>query len=194
MVLRAAARCARLRGRPLHRIFYERAALNQKDDERSLKNLEGQRRNFKLRHYPPFTVYHHLTQPLPTGSSTGTYRGFPQADLAFRTACAPAFPPAIPYFSTICPPFNDHEFHRSLANSPPIHSVSRSRLPFRTVEPRVKRAGATIAAVKYNKGEIEMARITAVLALMCALNAFVTYPSAEARLSAVETVSPLAMM
>jgi hypothetical protein len=39
-----------------------------------------------------------------------------------------------------------------------------------------------------------MAKITVVLALMCALSAFVTYPSADARLSAVETVSPLAMM
>ena len=39
-----------------------------------------------------------------------------------------------------------------------------------------------------------MAKITAVLAVMLTLSAFVTYPSADARLSAVETVSPLAMM
>ena len=39
-----------------------------------------------------------------------------------------------------------------------------------------------------------MAKITVVLAIICALNAYVTYPSADARLSAVETVSPLAMM
>ena len=39
-----------------------------------------------------------------------------------------------------------------------------------------------------------MAKITAVIAVMCALNAFVTYPSAEERRqSAMETISPLAM-
>jgi hypothetical protein len=47
---------------------------------------------------------------------------------------------------------------------------------------------------KYNKGAIEMAKITAAIAIMCALNAFVTYPSAdERRQSAMETISPLAM-
>ena len=50
-------------------------------------------------------------------------------------------------------------------------------------------------AHKYNKGEIEMAKITAVIAVMCALCAFVSYPSAEERQhSARETISPLAMM
>ena len=39
-----------------------------------------------------------------------------------------------------------------------------------------------------------MAKITAGLAIMGALSAFVTYPSADARLSAVETVSPFAVM
>ncbi|MBR1226842.1 MULTISPECIES: hypothetical protein [unclassified Bradyrhizobium] len=40
-----------------------------------------------------------------------------------------------------------------------------------------------------------MARITAVIAVMCALCAFVSYPSAEERQqSAMETISPLAMM
>jgi hypothetical protein len=40
-----------------------------------------------------------------------------------------------------------------------------------------------------------MIRITAVLAIMCAFNAFVTYPSAEERRQAAqETISPLAMM
>jgi len=49
-------------------------------------------------------------------------------------------------------------------------------------------------ARKYNKGAIEMAKITAVIAVMCALNAFITYPSAEERRqSAMETISPLAM-
>jgi len=39
-----------------------------------------------------------------------------------------------------------------------------------------------------------MAKITAVIAVMCALNAFITYPSAEERRqSAMETISPLAM-
>lgn len=39
-----------------------------------------------------------------------------------------------------------------------------------------------------------MARITAVIAVMCALGAFVSYPSAEERhQSAMETISPLAM-
>lgn len=39
-----------------------------------------------------------------------------------------------------------------------------------------------------------MAKITAVIAIMCALNAFITYPSAEERRqSAMETISPLAM-
>jgi hypothetical protein len=39
-----------------------------------------------------------------------------------------------------------------------------------------------------------MARIAAVLAMICALNAFVTYPSVEERRqSAMETISPLAM-
>ena len=39
-----------------------------------------------------------------------------------------------------------------------------------------------------------MAKITAVIAVMCALNAFITYPSAdERRQSARETISPLAM-
>jgi hypothetical protein len=39
-----------------------------------------------------------------------------------------------------------------------------------------------------------MAKITAVIAIMCALNAFITYPSAdERRQSAMETISPLAM-
>ena len=49
-------------------------------------------------------------------------------------------------------------------------------------------------ARKYNKGAIEMAKITAVIAVMCALSAFATYPSAEERRqSAMETISPLAM-
>lgn len=63
-------------------------------------------------------------------------------------------------------------------------------------EPDVKWAHARIGAVKkYNKGEIEMAKITAVIAVMCALCAFVSYPLAEERpLSAMETISPLAMM
>ncbi len=63
-------------------------------------------------------------------------------------------------------------------------------------EPGVKRAHARIGAVnKYNKGEIEMTKITAVIAIMCALCAFVSYPSAEERhQSAMETISPLAMM
>ncbi|MBR1144288.1 hypothetical protein [Bradyrhizobium sp. AUGA SZCCT0431] len=40
-----------------------------------------------------------------------------------------------------------------------------------------------------------MAKITAVIAVMCALSAFVGYPSAEERRqSAMETISPLAMM
>ena len=40
-----------------------------------------------------------------------------------------------------------------------------------------------------------MARITAVIAVMCAVCAFVSYPSAEERRqSAMETISPLAMM
>ena len=39
-----------------------------------------------------------------------------------------------------------------------------------------------------------MARITAVIAVMCAVCAFVSYPSAEERRqSAMETISPLAM-
>jgi hypothetical protein len=39
-----------------------------------------------------------------------------------------------------------------------------------------------------------MAKITAVIAVMCALSAFVSYPSAdERRQSAMETISPLAM-
>lgn len=39
-----------------------------------------------------------------------------------------------------------------------------------------------------------MAKITAALAVMCALNAFITYPSVdERRQSAMETISPLAM-
>ena len=39
-----------------------------------------------------------------------------------------------------------------------------------------------------------MAKITAVLAVMCAVSAFVTYPSADdRRQSAMETISPLAM-
>jgi len=39
-----------------------------------------------------------------------------------------------------------------------------------------------------------MMRIAAVLAIMCAFSAFVTYPSAEERRqSAMETISPLAM-
>lgn len=39
-----------------------------------------------------------------------------------------------------------------------------------------------------------MAKITVVLAVMCALNAFITYPSSdERRQSAMETISPLAM-
>jgi hypothetical protein len=39
-----------------------------------------------------------------------------------------------------------------------------------------------------------MAKITAVIAVMCAVSAFVTYPSAdERRQSAMETISPLAM-
>lgn len=39
-----------------------------------------------------------------------------------------------------------------------------------------------------------MAKITAIIAMMCALSAFVTYPSADSRLSGVEMVSPLAML
>ena len=39
-----------------------------------------------------------------------------------------------------------------------------------------------------------MAKITAIIAMMCALSAFVTYPSAEARMSGIEMVSPLAML
>ncbi|MBR1252004.1 hypothetical protein JQ609_34455 [Bradyrhizobium sp. AUGA SZCCT0169] len=40
-----------------------------------------------------------------------------------------------------------------------------------------------------------MTKITAVIAIMCALCAFVSYPSAEERhQSAMETISPLAMM
>ena len=40
-----------------------------------------------------------------------------------------------------------------------------------------------------------MAKITAVLAMMCALSAFVTYPTTEMRMSSgMETVSPLAML
>lgn len=51
-----------------------------------------------------------------------------------------------------------------------------------------------ITLVKYNKGEIQMAKIAAALAVVCALNAFVTYPSADQRSqSAMETISPLAM-
>ncbi|MGH6643099.1 MAG: hypothetical protein ACRED3_10420 [Bradyrhizobium sp.] len=39
-----------------------------------------------------------------------------------------------------------------------------------------------------------MAKITAAIAIMCALSAFVSYPSAdERRQSAMETISPLAM-
>ena len=39
-----------------------------------------------------------------------------------------------------------------------------------------------------------MAKITAVIAVMCALSAFASYPSAdERRQSAMETISPLAM-
>ena len=39
-----------------------------------------------------------------------------------------------------------------------------------------------------------MAKITAVIAVMCAVSAFATYPSAdERRQSAMETISPLAM-
>ncbi len=39
-----------------------------------------------------------------------------------------------------------------------------------------------------------MAKITAVIAVMCALSAFVSYPSAEERhQSAMETISPLVM-
>ena len=39
-----------------------------------------------------------------------------------------------------------------------------------------------------------MTKITAVIAVMCALSAFVSYPSAEERRqSAMETISPLAM-
>ena len=39
-----------------------------------------------------------------------------------------------------------------------------------------------------------MAKITAAIAVMCALSAFATYPSAEERRqSAMETISPLAM-
>jgi hypothetical protein len=62
-------------------------------------------------------------------------------------------------------------------------------------EPPVKWAHARIGTVnKYNKGAIEMAKITAVIAVMCALSAFATYPSAdERRQSAMETISPLAM-
>ena len=61
-------------------------------------------------------------------------------------------------------------------------------------EPPVNWAHARITPVNYNKGAIEMAKITAVLAIMCALNAFITYPSAEERRqSAMETISPLAM-
>jgi hypothetical protein len=64
-------------------------------------------------------------------------------------------------------------------------------------EPGVKRTHARIAAVNKNtnKEEFEMARITAVIAVMCAVCAFVSYPSAEERRqSAMETISPLAMM
>ena len=51
-----------------------------------------------------------------------------------------------------------------------------------------------VLAHKYNKGAIGMAKITAVIAVMCAVSAFVTYPSAdERRQSAMETISPLAM-
>jgi hypothetical protein len=40
-----------------------------------------------------------------------------------------------------------------------------------------------------------MVRITAPVAIVCALNAYMTYPSAEERRqSAMETISPLAMM
>jgi hypothetical protein len=40
-----------------------------------------------------------------------------------------------------------------------------------------------------------MVRITVVIAIVCAVSAFVTYPSAEERRqSAMETISPLAMM
>lgn len=39
-----------------------------------------------------------------------------------------------------------------------------------------------------------MAKITAVIAVMCAVSAFVTYPSAEERRqSTMETISPFAM-
>jgi hypothetical protein len=62
------------------------------------------------------------------------------------------------------------------------------------MEPPVKWADARIAPVNNNKGEIEMAKITAVIAVMCAVSAFATYPSAdERRQSAMETISPLAM-
>jgi len=61
-------------------------------------------------------------------------------------------------------------------------------------EPPVKWAHARITPVNNNKGGIEMAKITTVIAVLCALCAFATYPSAdENRQSARETISPQAM-
>jgi hypothetical protein len=72
---------------------------------------------FKPRHYRPFTVYRPLTQHLPTGPSTGTYRRLPLASLAISTADAPVSPPPVPRFSTPCPPVGNRRFQRLLANS-----------------------------------------------------------------------------
>jgi len=59
------------------------------------------------------------------------------------------------------------------------------------MEPRIKR-GARGWPYQQKKGGFQMKQITAVLALMCALSAYVTYPSAEERQAS--TIIPAALM
>lgn len=77
------------------------------------------------------------------------------------------------------------------SDSPGIHPVATQAFRTEAPQPGVKRPRLKMRHFNKGKtGEINMTKIAAVLAVICALNAFVTYPSADERhQAAVESVA-----